>query len=471
MKNLKRALGTCFSDVIFVALALSFAANFLALDYILLSSSTSFRIMATQNTALFNWTALGLALTTAILFGISLAMLIYIFRTRQSGGESAPGTLVGTIVAAVASGCPVCGAWLLPLLGIAGSLAVFPFQGLELRALAILLLGFSILRSAAVINGVCITQTAFRRFAPGMAVAVLGGAVVFALPYVPERYKMTFQREGVSAPTVTQLAFVRKLDTLPEQVNPAKGYEIPVSYGNIGYRLIEAGVIDREKFLAVYERAGTPLSAAQKKVFSAEGLDEPITITHDNAYFLLNLFWAVGLANENPILTEGQIHTYGSGRIGDFASTGGWSIATKPLEEIFAATRLAPLSQEQQARLQKVAAGTFRPCCGNSTAFPDCNHGMALLGVLEMLAATDASEDELFRAAKYFSAFWFPSQAVDVATFFLATEKKSFADIEPRKFVSAQFFSGPGWSQVKGWLDANLGKTNDTPQSGGGCGV
>jgi len=91
MKQLNRALGTTFSDILFVLLAASFTANFLALDYILLGRSTSFRIMAAQNTALFNWTALGLAVTTAILFGISLAMLIYIFRIRKSGGESAPG--------------------------------------------------------------------------------------------------------------------------------------------------------------------------------------------------------------------------------------------------------------------------------------------------------------------------------------------------------------------------------------------
>jgi len=382
-----------------------------------------------------------------------------------------PSTLTGTLAAAVASGCPVCGAWLLPLFGIAGSLAVFPFQGLELRVLAILLLAYSILRSADVINGVCRKHSALRRFAPGLVVSALAVGLVFALPYLPDRYKTTFQQDGVSAPTPEQLALVEKLDTLPDRVLPEDGFSIAVPYGDIGYRLVEAGVIDFEKFTAVYDRAGIPLSAEQLQIFEPGGLDRPITITRDNAYFLLNLFWAFGLANENPILTDGQIASYGNGRVGDFASTGGWSIAAKPLEAFFAAADLAPLTPDQQARLQTVTENAYRPCCGNSTAFPDCNHGMALLGVLELMAASGASEDELFEAAKYFSAFWFPNQALDVATFFLATQDKDFAEIDPRLAVSQQYFSGPGWSQVKGWLDANLGATEPAKQTGGGCGV
>ena len=30
----------------------------------------------------------------------------------------------------------------------------------------------------------------------------------------------------------------------------------------------------------------------------------------------------------------------------------------------------------------KIAKGIYRPCCNNSTYFPDCNHGMAMLGLL-----------------------------------------------------------------------------------------
>jgi hypothetical protein len=473
MRNLQRAIATTFSDFIYVFVAISVAANMLALDYILLTRSTTFRIMADQNTAFFNGSQLVLSGLTAALLGVSTAMLLYIFRQRSGDGmAAAPNTVFGSVIAAIASGCPVCGAWLLPLLGIAGSLAVFPLQGLEIRLLAIVLLIYSISRSSSVILGTCTPGHRWRRFGTNVAVVSVTIAALFLLPYVPAQYKIKFQQAGITAPTEEQILFTNRLTSLPEQVNPPEGFALNARFGDMGYQLVQAGVIDFDKFTALYERSGTPLTPEQLKIFAPEGSDAPVVITRDNAYFLLNLFWAFGLANENPILTEGTIATYGNGRIGDFASTGGWTIASQPLEVFFAKSRLAPLTPEQQARLQRVAENTYRPCCGNSTAFPDCNHGMALLGVLELLAANDATEDELYEAAKYFSAFWFPNQAFDVATYFMVTEERDFADVDPRVMVSEQFFSGRGWSQVKGWMDANIGQTGQiSGGGGGGCGV
>jgi hypothetical protein len=472
MRTLRQALARTFSDFIYIFLGISIAANYLALDYILLTQTTSFRIMAAQNIALFNGAQLTLSILTALLLGISTAMLVYIFRqARADGAAATPGTVSGTIVAAIASGCPVCGAWLLPLLGIAGSLAVFPLQGLEIRLLAVGLLIYSILRSSNVILGICVPGHRFRRFATNMAVASLAIAALYLLPYTPDQFKLKFQQAGISAPTEEQILFTKRLGALGDQVNPPEGFTINARFGNIGYQLVEAGVINFEKFTALYARAGTPLTPDQLQIFDEAGLNRQITINRDNAYFLLNLFWAFGLANENPILTEGKITTYGKARIGDFASTGGWTIADRPLEAIFAKSRLAPLNDQQQAMLLRVARNVYRPCCGNSTAFPDCNHGMALLGVLELLAANGASEDALYRAAKYFSAFWFPDQAYDVATYFMAVENRDFADIDPQIVVSRQYFSGPGWSQVKGWLEANIGPTGQSTPQGGGCGV
>ena len=49
----------------------------------------------------------------------------------------------GVLAGAFASGCPVCGSLLLPLIGISGGLAAFPFRGLELKALAVSLMVIS----------------------------------------------------------------------------------------------------------------------------------------------------------------------------------------------------------------------------------------------------------------------------------------------------------------------------------------
>lgn len=471
-KNPIKAWKIIFKDGLFVFLAVSLGLNFLALDYILLSQSTTLRILTSQNTKFYNWTSAILSIATAILFGISVAMLVYIFKKqKESVKESAPSSFTGALFGAIASGCPVCGAWLLPLLGVAGSLAVFPFQGLEIKVLAIILLGFSIFQSSNTVLGICKREHAKKRLIITAAVLFVFIAILFSLPYVPQEYKVKFQRAGINAPTVEQAAAKTSVEKLFDQVNPKNGFALNANYGNVGYKLVRDGVIDFDKFKALYDRAGSPLTKEQLKVFSKEGLDKPIVINRENAYFLLNLFWAFGLANENPILTEGQIVKYGKGKVGNFASTGGWTIAKKPLGEFMAQSKLAPLTDEQQVLLQKVAENTYRPCCGNSTAFPDCNHGMALLGVLELMASNGATENEMFEAAKYFSAYWFPNQALDVATYFMVTENKDFKDIDPKIFVSQQFFSGRGWSQLKGWLKQNVGNSQQTAPGGGGCGV
>ena len=49
--------------------------------------------------------------------------------------------------------------------------------------------------------------------------------------------------------------------------------------------------------------------------------------------------------------------------------------------------RFIVLTPEQQALVEKVSKGIYRPCCGNSVYFPDCNHGMAMLGLLELMAS------------------------------------------------------------------------------------
>jgi hypothetical protein len=246
-------------------------------------------------------------------------------------------------------------------------------------------------------------------------------------------------------------------------------YTLPVRYGDLGPQLLAAGAIDLPAFLAIYTDGGKPLSADQEAILTA-GSSTSIVIDHDNAHFLLNFFWAVGLANRNDILLTGPIQDKGPDTVGEYAATGGWTLAARPVMDVFASLPLIELTDEQQRRLQTVAEGVYRPCCGNNTAFPDCNHGMAMLGILELLAANDASEDDMFEAAKYINAFWFPREMTQAAAYFKLTQGQEFADVDAQRMVSKEIFSMSGARAVQQWL-AEGGRLGEPVEGGGACGV
>ena len=248
-----------------------------------------------------------------------------------------------------------------------------------------------------------------------------------------------------------------------------QSYTLPVSFGDIGPQLLETGAIDYDKFVQVYERAGQPLTDDQLTTLTT-GSDALITFTPQNAYFLLNFFWALGLVNRNTLLTDGPMQQYSDGDIGRFASTGGWTIGARPATDLYASAAILTLTPEQQGRFAEVASAVYRPCCNNPTAFPDCNHGMAMFGLLELLAAQDATTDELFEAAKYANAFWFPQQSYEIALFFLKAKGKDFAAADPRQFVSPYTASASGFQAVHQWL-ADHDLLEQVPNSGNSCGV
>ena len=138
----------------------------------------------------------------------------------------------------------------------------------------------------------------------------------------------------------------KEMTALYEQVNPKEGYALPVSYGELGPRLLASGVINYDAFAAIYENSGNPLSKEQIEILK-KGSDEKIVINAENAHFLLNFFWAVGLVNKNQILTEGPMVQYSGGQVEGFASTGGWGLASKPVTELYASLELIPLTAEQ----------------------------------------------------------------------------------------------------------------------------
>jgi hypothetical protein len=259
----------------------------------------------------------------------------------------------------------------------------------------------------------------------------------------------------------------KHLVTLYEQINPPDGFALTVSYGNLGPRLLEGGVINYEAFSAIYDKSGNPLSAEEAAILK-NGSDSEIVITAENAHFLLNFFWAVGLANKNPILTDGPMVQNSDGQVERFASTGGWTLATKPITDVYASMELIPLTVEQQKLVEEVAAAIYRPCCNNHTLFPDCNHGMAMLGVLQLMASQGSTAEEMFEAAKYINAYWFPQQTLETAIYLQLNENMGFKSADAKLVVSKRFSSASGASMVHEDLQAK-GLLEQAPGQGGSC--
>lgn len=253
------------------------------------------------------------------------------------------------------------------------------------------------------------------------------------------------------------------------QVNPASGYTVPAHYGDMGPKMAAAGVFDVTEFEQIYQQANQPLNSKQLAVLK-EGSDEPIVFNSHNAYFLLNYFWAVGLSNKNPILDSGPIQQYSQGKVESFASTGGWTLAKKPLSEIYSKLPLVTLTAEQQMNLEEAAEAVYRPCCDNPTHFPDCNHGMAMLGLMELMASQNATVPQMLEAAKYANAYWYPAQTVEQAIFFKNTTGEQYQDVDAKLLLGPQYSSGSGFQAVHQYLSQNNLLPQD-PKSGGSCGV
>ncbi len=258
------------------------------------------------------------------------------------------------------------------------------------------------------------------------------------------------------------------LSALALAVLPEKGYATNVVWGDIGPKLIESGAIDLEKFKQIYSYQGG-LTQEQLEILT-KGSNKKIMINEENAHFVINVLWALGLVNKNKILDEGPMQKYSDGNIGGYASTGGWTLGKKPSTELYSSTEIVVLNEEQQRVVEEVANNVYRPCCNNPTSFPDCNHGMAALALAEIMASQGASADEIFSALKAFNSFWFPQQYYELALYFKLKEGKEWNDVDAETVLGRAYSSASGWFAVHQWLQEK-GALPQLQGGGGSCGA
>jgi len=256
-----------------------------------------------------------------------------------------------------------------------------------------------------------------------------------------------------------------------ERVLPSSGVTLPVVWGDLGIKMASVGVIDTEKLEAIYKTRGG-LSAEMQKLLYGES-NGNLRITPENASELLNLFWALGLGTKNEILEKGPMMTYSGAaspaealaKAGNFASTGGWILAKGDAMDHYSRHLFIVLTPEQQRLVERVSQNIYRPCCGNSVYFPDCNHGMAMLGLLELMASEGVSEEEMYRVALQVNSYWFPDTYLTIAKYF-ENRGVEWSKVNPKEALGSAYSSAQGYRQILEEIEP--------PQSsggGGGCGV
>jgi len=233
-------------------------------------------------------------------------------------------------------------------------------------------------------------------------------------------------------------------------------------------KLVKSGVFDVEK----YKQLAGDLTPSDREIFSAQS-GKKIEMTQDNNRTLLNLFWALGLIQKNESLENTELgQLKNQGQLGNLASTGGWVLGKKDATEYLSSQNILELTLEQQSRVARIASTIYRPCCGNHARFADCNHGMAMLGVLSLGVKQELSDEQLYSVALEFNEAWFPTQYSHVAQYLEKIEKTSVEKISPQSLLSAQVIGGSGHiDNIERPLAAFNGGEGVQSGKGGGCSI
>lgn len=232
------------------------------------------------------------------------------------------------------------------------------------------------------------------------------------------------------------------LNKLASEVFPQNGYTFKIKWGDLGKKMVADGVIDETKLTKVIT-GDQPLPTQLKKYL--DGSAENIELNQDNAQFWVDILWGLGLANKNELLDAGPM--VDGGQAANFASTGGYTIGKASPMSYYSKSAYIKLTPEQQLRVKEIAGNIYRPCCNNSTAFPDCNHGMAALALVELMVSQNFSDTEIYQTVLAFNSYWFPQTYLDISYHF-AKNNRDYKNVSAKEILSKTFSSASGYKAI-----------------------
>ncbi len=270
---------------------------------------------------------------------------------------------------------------------------------------------------------------------------------------------------GVATPRIISYVERSRIRRAIGAVLPLRPIPTGLDIGRPIARLVEAGVIDREKFMTAHAKRG----AVPEWVLQAlDGKSVELAFSLETAPYNLNLLWPLGLATKAAFNEDSPIN---GGDLGKFASTGGWTLGRENSgASYFNAVETLNLTPDHSVMVRRLADNVFRPCCGNSAYFQDCNHGSAMLGLMELAAADGRDAAEILEMAKTANGFWYPQQYVEIALYFDVLEDMPWKSVPAERVLSAEFSSIGGLHKNVRAPLASQGMLTGQPRSLGGSG-
>jgi hypothetical protein len=229
-----------------------------------------------------------------------------------------------------------------------------------------------------------------------------------------------------------------------KEVTPAQGFTTNVKWNGVVSKMIKQGALDPVKLASLLkQRYGQDIKPEWREVL--DGKNTNLEINSDNAVFMMYLLWTIAKDNNNQILVDSPFaNSFTNYDIGVGASG-------------YGGADLLSLSPEQQQIAKEVAENANRPCCNNSTAWPDCSHGFAALGLVELMASQDFNKAEIFDTFVKFNSFWFPQTYVNNALYFKLAQGKNWSQVDKEVVAGKDYSSLSGASKVKNYLKTNFG--------------
>ncbi len=263
----------------------------------------------------------------------------------------------------------------------------------------------------------------------------------------------------------TKTAQKADFNDIATQVYPVHGFVLPVGWGDVANELVDNGALNVSFMKSALNSSGEPLTEEEIRILAGTS-ENNITLNSSSALFSLYVLWALGINNRNIIISNGPIAQYENSY--EFASTGGYG----PLGKLsLGKLTILNLSGSEQSLVVSIASNTYRPCCDNPALFPDCNHGAAQLGLIELMASGGANASQIYGALKDFNSFYYPEQYVEDAVFLNYTRGKAWGQIPGNQILGYNFSSASGHSAIHQYLLSSNTITGATGTGGSRCGV